>query len=103
MKSREQLFKAKNKRQTKFEIFTNRMSSQFKLIKMKMIKDMIDFVIQRIVQRANLAFEQERQNWNKSRDNRDRDQDRNRNENNQTKENDNQMIDEKKRNKNDIW
>ena len=66
---------------------------------------MINFVIQQIVQRADLIFERERRDWDKSRDNRNRDQDRNwnQNENNQTEENDNKMIDFRERNEDNIW
>ena len=54
------------------------------------IDKMIDLVIQRAVQQTDSASEREQ---------RDRDWD----ENNQMKESDNQMIDEKKENKDDIW
>ena len=68
---------------------------------------MINFVIQRAVQRADSASEREWQNRDKSRDSRNRSwswsRDRDRDENNQTKKNDNQMINEKKRDENDIW
>ena len=94
VKSRNRFFEAKNKKQMKFKIFTNRIFFQFELMKMKtIVENMIDFAIERIIQQIDSTFERR---WRERRANRNRSRNRNRdkskNENNHKKINNSEDI-----------